>query len=218
VTNAFEAIKGTLNIADITAFYGIEVKRNNQALCPFHNEKTPSFTIYPKTNSFKCFGCGVGGSVIDFVMQFHDTDALEATKILDADFGLGLFDYKSTKEERHLLKEKQAEREATKGLVQTFEDYINKAYTILCDYAHMLRDWKVSHAPKSPDELDTDTISPFFTEACHQLDYIEYLLDYLLSADYDEQILFYQHHREEMIRIARKIKQHAESTKADKSA
>jgi len=177
--SAFDTIKETLNIADITAFYGIEVKRNNQALCPFHNESTPSFTIYPKTNSFKCFGCGVGGSVIDFTMLMHGIDALEAAKKLDIDYNLGLFNYndKPTQEERHRLKkqlqEQQAEREATKGLVQTFEDYINKAHDILCDYVHMLRDWKVTHAPKSIEELDMGNLNPLFVEACHELDYIK---------------------------------------------
>jgi len=211
--DTFATIKETLNIADITAFYGIEVKRNSQALCPFHNERTPSFTIYPKTNSFKCFGCGIGGSVIDFVMQMCGMDALEAAKKLDADFNLGLFDYKPSQEEQHKLKqqlkEQQAQREAIKGLVQIFESYINRAYSILCDYAHMLRGWKFDHAPKSVKEMDTGSISPLFVEACHQLDYIEYLLDYLTTADYDEQILFYQQRREEMVRIATKIKQYS---------
>jgi len=81
--NPFDTIKETLQITDIVRFYGVEPKRNNQALCPFHSEKTPSFTIFPKTNTFKCFGCGAGGSVIDFVMQMHGTDVLEAAKKLD---------------------------------------------------------------------------------------------------------------------------------------
>ena len=39
-------------------------------LCPFHNEKTPSFTVYPDTQSFYCFGCGAGGEVITFTRKF----------------------------------------------------------------------------------------------------------------------------------------------------
>jgi len=103
--NAFDTIKETLNISDITAFYGVEVKRGNQALCPFHNEKTPSFTIFPKTNSFKCFGCGIGGSVIDFVMHMNGTDALEAAKMIDNGYNLGLFNYEPSQEERNQLSE-----------------------------------------------------------------------------------------------------------------
>jgi len=209
----FETIKETLKISDITRFYGIEVKRNNQALCPFHNEKTPSFTIFPKTNSFKCFGCGVGGSVIDFVMQMDGLEALEAAKKLDNDYNLGLFECEITPEERHRLKEQQAQREAYKGLVNAFEGFINKAFNLLCDYLHLLNDWKINHAPKSLNEWHS--VNDLFVEACHQLDYIEYLTDFLLSADIDEQIEFYQTHRKELMSIATRIRQHDQGRKAD---
>ena len=43
-------------------------------LCPFHNEKTPSFTVYPDTNSFYCFGCGAGGDVISFIRRIDNLD------------------------------------------------------------------------------------------------------------------------------------------------
>ena len=216
IANAFDTIKETLRIADITAFYGIEVKRNNQAICPFHSEKTPSFTIFPKTNSFKCFGCGVGGSVIDFVMLTHCISALEAAKKLDMDYNLGLFNYKPSggrmpQEEIKRLSEQQAQREANKGLDKAFEGYINKAYNLLCDYLHLLHDWKVTHAPKSIDEMDT--VSPLFVEACHKLDYIEYLTDFLLNADTDEQIDFYRTHRKELKNIAARL--YENSRKAD---
>ena len=212
VVSPFDTIKETLNIADITAFYGVDVKRNNRALCPFHNEKTPSFTIYPKTNSFKCFGCGASGSVIDFVMEIHGTDALTAAKKLDEDYHLGLFDYEPTPEERHKLKEEQAMRKANNGLGKAFEDYIDKAYDLLCDYLHLLHDWKITYAPKSIN--DWQTVNVLFVEACHQLDYIEYLTDFLISADIDEQIGFYETHNEELRNIATRLR--TISRKADK--
>ena len=201
--NPFDTIKETLNIADIARFYGLEVKSNNQALCPFHNERTPSFTIYPKTNSWHCFGCGAGGSAIDFVMAYCGLDSLEAAKKLDMDYQLGLFDCKPSPEELHRLKEQQEQRNADKGLNKAFEDYINKAYNLLCDYLHLLHDWKAMYAPKTIDELDT--LHPLFTEACHQLDYIEYLADFLMGADIDAQINFYQSHRKELRKIATKL-------------
>ena len=209
----FDTIKETLKIADIARFYGIEVKRNNQALCPFHSEKTPSFTIFPKTNSFKCFGCGVGGTVIDFAMAYCGLDSLEAAKKLDMDFSLGLFDYEPTPEERHRLKEQQAQREAYKGLVNAFEGFINKAFNLLCDYLHLLNDWKITHAPKSLNEWYS--VNALFVEACHQLDYIEYLTDFLLSADIDEQIEFYKTRRKELLSIAERIRQHGQGRKAN---
>lgn len=212
--NPFDTIKETLQIGDIVRLYGVEVKRGNQALCPFHNEKTPSFTIFPKTNSFKCFGCGVGGSAIDFVMQMYGTDALEAAKKLDMDYNLGLFEYKASQEELQRLSEQQAQREACKGLDEAFKGYISKAYSLLCDYLHLLYDWKTEYAPKSMD--DWCNVNALFVEACHQLDYIEYLTDFLLTADIDGQIEFYQTHREELRNIATRLC--TLSGKADKQA
>lgn len=51
-------------------------------LCPFHNEKTPSFTVYTNNGSFYCFGCGAGGDVITFVRQIENLDYMEAVRFL----------------------------------------------------------------------------------------------------------------------------------------
>ena len=48
--------------------------RTYTGLCPFHNEKTPSFHIYPETQSFYCFGCGAGCDVISFVKKINNLD------------------------------------------------------------------------------------------------------------------------------------------------
>ncbi|MFV0412668.1 MAG: DNA primase, partial [Oscillospiraceae bacterium] len=59
---------------------------------PFHNEKTPSFSVYPETNSFYCFGCGAAGSAIDFVKRIQNLDFVEAVKFLAARSGMPLPD------------------------------------------------------------------------------------------------------------------------------
>ena len=62
--------------------------RNLKGLCPFHNEKTPSFMVYPESNSFYCFGCGVGGSAITFVEKMENLDYVEAVKSLAEKFNM----------------------------------------------------------------------------------------------------------------------------------
>lgn len=57
-------------------------------LCPFHGEKTPSFTVYPATESFYCFGCGVGGDVVSFIMRIENLDYIDAVKLLAQRAGL----------------------------------------------------------------------------------------------------------------------------------
>ncbi|MBR5774096.1 MAG: DNA primase [Clostridia bacterium] len=59
-------------------------------LCPFHNEKTPSFTVYPNTQSYYCFGCASGGDVITFIRQIENLDYIEAVKLLAERSGMSL--------------------------------------------------------------------------------------------------------------------------------
>ncbi len=59
-------------------------------LCPFHQEKTPSFGVHPGLGIFKCFGCGEGGDVISFVTKFEDRPFIEAARDLAARFGVQL--------------------------------------------------------------------------------------------------------------------------------
>ena len=56
--------------------------KNLVGLCPFHNEKTPSFTVYPESQSFFCFGCGAGGEVISFIRRAENLDFSEAVRLL----------------------------------------------------------------------------------------------------------------------------------------
>ncbi len=61
---------------------------NLHGLCPFHNEKTPSFTVFPATKSFYCFGCGAGGDVVSFIMREENLDYVGALEHLAARAGI----------------------------------------------------------------------------------------------------------------------------------
>ena len=80
---------------DIESLIGsyVSLKRagsNLKGLCPFHSEKTPSFTVYPAANSFYCFGCGVGGNAITFVRQMEHLDYPDAVEFLAKRAGINL--------------------------------------------------------------------------------------------------------------------------------
>ena len=73
-----------ISIVDVVS-QEIQLKRSSKnfvGLCPFHNEKTPSFYLYPETNSFYCYGCNLGGNIINFVMQFYGYSFIETIKWL----------------------------------------------------------------------------------------------------------------------------------------
>ena len=85
-------IKAKINLVDYLSkdLRLIKSGSNYKALCPFHNEKTPSFTIYQEKNSFNCFGCGISGDIYSYVMEKYKIDFKEAIKILANEVGISL--------------------------------------------------------------------------------------------------------------------------------
>jgi DNA primase len=78
------------SIEQIVSSY-VQLKRagkNLKGLCPFHSEKTPSFTVYPDNQSFYCFGCGAGGDVVTFIRRIENLDYPEAVRFLAAKAGM----------------------------------------------------------------------------------------------------------------------------------
>ncbi|MBQ9120819.1 MAG: DNA primase [Clostridia bacterium] len=79
-----EDLKLRCDIVDLVGSY-VTLKRagsNYSGLCPFHSEKTPSFVVFPSTQTFHCFGCGAGGDVISFVMRAENVDYPSALEFL----------------------------------------------------------------------------------------------------------------------------------------
>ena len=75
-----DRVKAKLNIVDLVSNY-VTLKRSGKnffGLCPFHNEKTPSFTVNEELQRFKCFGCGIGGDSIEFIKLYNKVDFKEA--------------------------------------------------------------------------------------------------------------------------------------------
>lgn len=96
-----------LENSDIVAIIGdyVDLKKSGNSykgLCPFHNEKTPSFTVDDKKQLFHCFGCGEGGDVVSFIMHKEGLSYIDAMKYLANKAGIKLDDSKSTKENKIL--------------------------------------------------------------------------------------------------------------------
>ncbi len=81
----------------------VNIKRKGSVysgLCPFHNEKTPSFVVSPTKQIYHCFGCNVGGNVISFVMEYENVSFKEALKILAQRAGMEMPEYDRSKEDK----------------------------------------------------------------------------------------------------------------------
>ena len=110
MNNAKDIIKDSLDIVDyINKYVKLEKRgKNFFGLCPFHSEKTPSFSVNGELGIFKCFGCGESGDIFTFVEKYHHVDFLEALEILAEEAGIKLNKYnvndKNYKEKKALYK------------------------------------------------------------------------------------------------------------------
>ena len=172
INNAASVIKATVDMETVIGLYGYQAK-HGKMVCPFHGDRNASLQIYRSSdrhNGWHCFGCGKGGSVIDFVMEHEGCDFVTAVKAIDNALGLqllenrNLFDMQKRKEEQKLY-------DQVKDAFDAFLDEQHEVLeTIFRDQFDMLR---AAEDKAVPDRMphDWDTIA----QVPEELKYIEHL-------------------------------------------
>ncbi len=144
--------------------------RISKGLCPFHGEKTPSFTVYPDTQSYYCFGCGNGGDVVTFIKNIENLDYIDAVRFLADKNGMDMPDensYDNTLNKRR-LRMFEANREAARFFhkcLQTKEGAIGYKYFKdrgLSD--EIIRRFGLGFAPDSYNALTNHLIKLGYTK------------------------------------------------------
>ena len=105
-----DRIFDSASIVDVVGEF-VQLKKrgaNYLGLCPFHNEKTPSFTVTPSKDIYKCFGCGKGGNAVNFIMEHEHLSYPEALRFLAKKYNIEIVEKEQTREEL----EQQNERES----------------------------------------------------------------------------------------------------------
>ena len=192
--NVFEAVKQSVSTREAAAFYGIEVKRNGMACCPFHDDKNPSMKVDQR---FHCFGCGADGDVIDFTAKLFNLSPKEAAEKLAQDFGL-IYDSQAPPRRRYVQQKTEA---------QKFREDRQRCYRILSDYYYLLKKWEADRSPRTPEEEP----HPRFVEAIQKKAYVEYLLDLFLYESEEEQKAWIAEHTAEITHLERRLKIMAEN-------
>ncbi len=125
INSLIQDVLWSIDIVDIVWRY-IPLKKagsNYKALCPFHREKTPSFIVSPHKQLFKCFGCGIGGNAIKFVMEYEKLSFWEALKMLaqEAKIDISQYDLKKGYEGQNIN-----EREKIYRINSTISDFFQQ--------------------------------------------------------------------------------------------
>jgi len=151
--DSIEALKARLDIVDIVGSY-IELKRAGssfKAPCPFHDEKSPSFVVNPSRQNYHCFGCGVHGDGIKFVMEYEKLNYPEAIEKLAASNNFSLHYTDDTKQKKRSM------------LLETLNDWYQKLLEEKRDameylhergiYASSIERFWIGYAPTSAETL-----------------------------------------------------------------
>lgn len=189
-SNVFEAVKQSVTTRQAAERYGVRVGRNGMCRCPFLDDKTPSMKA---DRRFHCFGCGADGDAIDFVSRLEAVSPKEAALILAQAFSVPY----ENREPPH-RSQRNPRQETPEQRFRRMERY---CFRVLCDYRNLLCRWKRDYAPKTPDE----DFHPLFVEALQKQDYVDYLLDTLLSPDMEERAALIASYGKEVRSIERRM-------------
>ena len=168
----YENIKAAISVKQAAEHYGLKVSRNGMACCPFHHDRHPSLKL--NEDYFFCFGCGAKGDVIDLVARLFDLSGYEAAQKLAADFGIATEPGQAV----------AASCKPKRPYIRQFREDEMLCFRVLTDYLHLLEDWKVRYAPRTPDEPYDDR----FVEALQMHCHIEYMADVLTVGDLEERV------------------------------
>jgi len=129
--STIENLKNQVNIVDVVG-RSVSLKRagnNYKGVCPFHNEKTPSFVVSEQKQIFTCFGCGATGDVIEFTKRYYNLDFSEAIEKLGKEYGIELERRNSGNDNREVYY--QANKLAANFFYKAFTETANKGYAYM---------------------------------------------------------------------------------------
>ena len=182
--------------------YGLQVRKNGTACCPFHNDKHPSMKI---DRNYHCFACGSGGDVIDFVSRRYDLSQYEAVCKLIEDFRLPI-DIKNTtalgRQEQELIKKEKAEQERVLRIKERFKRWCHYTIELLKDSLTQIQEIGIFLIGKPPDVIFCEE----YAQMLHAEPLVNYWLDILCMGRLEEKQELFINSRREVDKIAERVR------------
>ena len=168
--NLFDGVKERVSIEDVLNDYGVE-RVGRHYRCPFHNDRHPSLSV--RDNSWRCWTCNIGGSVIDFIMHLANMSSYPAAVLLNDKYNLGLV---GKKPDANALDDYKK----MKQLIAEYETELKDIEIRLCYYARLFN-WMRVYFPKGK-------ITRLHKIAWVEKAYLDYILDDLTSDPYGQNL------------------------------
>ena len=187
----FEEVKRLVTVPEAAEFYGFHQNRSGFISCPFHSEKTPSLKLRPA--SWRCYGCGKSGTVIDFIGELFGLSPIDAVRRINEDFRLGLpLDRPPSSAEREEAKRRRHLNDVNKTF-QVWRERMLKDLNAACRVGWI-----------ALKEKTIDTMTGAETLAVKWHDALESWAEALDAPDIETQMTVFRH-REGVERLCRQI-------------
>ena len=196
--NIFSEVKEHLTARKVAEYYGLKIRRNGTACCPFHDDKHPSMKV---DKNYYCFACGVGGDAVDYVSRMFGLSQYDAALKLIEDFSLPV-DAKGNAElsvqEKERIRREKAERERVTRIQERFEKWCSQTIDMLRNCILEIDDVNRFLIGKPPDII----FSEDYAQMLYAEPIINYWLDILCMGDVSERQELFLKDRKKVEEIA----------------
>lgn len=198
----FSEVKEHLTARQAAEYYGLQIKRNGLACCPFHDDRHPSMKI---DKNYHCFACGVGGDVIDYVSRIYGLSQYDAALKLIEDFSLPVDTRGNTElgvQEKERIRREKAERERVIHIRKCFEKWCNQTVDILKNCISEIDSVNRFLIGKPPDII----FSEDYAQMLHAEPVINYWLDILCMGKTSEKQELFIRNRREVEKLVQRVR------------
>ncbi len=202
ILSIFSEVKEYLTARQVAEYYGLQVKRNGLACCPFHDDKHPSMKI---DTNYHCFACGVGGDAVDYASRMFGLSQYDAALKLIEDFQLPISVRGKTafnEQEKARIRKEKAEKERIIHIKERFRKWCNQSIDILRDC--LLEVEKVENflRNKPPDNVFSDD----YAQILHAVPIMNYWMDILCMGETAEKQELFMKNRREVAKLVQRVR------------
>lgn len=197
--NLFAEIRERVDIVEAARLYGLSPDRAGKCLCPFHAERTPSFSLSRVKKCWHCFGCGEGGDVTSLTARLLGLSQFEAARRLNEDFSLGLQAFSKrryTRAEKRAFARKRTAEQCRRAMQAAFDARVEECRRTAAEFARLLHVWAEELAPTEGAEPDAR-----FVYAMQNLSQAEELCEMFGRMDGDELFRYVTEHGAELAKM-----------------